>query len=52
MSDPSLYEYPSPLAGFENLAPLPEYVRPLFNTAIRSLLDLRSCLQSVEEIFD
>lgn len=23
MADPSLYKYPSPLAGYENLAPLP-----------------------------
>lgn len=26
MADPSLYTYPSPLEGFENLPPLPEYV--------------------------
>jgi DOPA 4,5-dioxygenase len=26
MADPSLYTYPSPLQGYENLEPLPEYV--------------------------
>ena len=26
MADPSIYIYPSPLEGFENLLPLPEYV--------------------------
>ena len=24
MADPTLYDYPSPLAGYENLPPLPE----------------------------
>jgi len=26
MADPTLYTYPSPLKGYENLQPLPEYV--------------------------
>ncbi|QSZ30438.1 hypothetical protein DSL72_004961 [Monilinia vaccinii-corymbosi] len=28
MADPSLYEYPSPLAGYENVAPLPTELSP------------------------
>lgn len=28
MADPSLYTYPSPLEGYQNLEPLPEYGRP------------------------
>lgn len=27
MADPSLYTYPSPLEGYRNLEPLPEYDR-------------------------
>lgn len=36
MADPSIYTYPSPLEGFENLPPLPEYVLSL----LRSILFL------------